>query len=404
MGRTGQAVSTALSYRYRAARPDGSLELGVLDAASRESASGLLAERGLFPVEITEQAAEEGRKPRMPVADLALGLRILGDLLESGLPISRALGALDEIAPPSWKALLPAVREKIREGAGLARALGTAPVQIPSLVIGIVQAGEGGSGLAGAVRRSADLMEESAATRAALRNALAYPLVLAGAGAGSIALLVGVVLPKFARILADLGQALPPTTRLVLEAAAFARAAVLPAAIAGAVLTVLWYRWVSTVDGRRDWDAFLLRMPALGSVRRAAAVSRATAALAALLEGGVPIAVAMHHAAGAAGDAAIGARMMAAREAIVHGDRVSRALAEHDAATPTVTRLARAGEESGRLAGMLAHAAKIERERAAQSVRNAVRLIEPGMIVIFGGVIALVAASLLQAIYSVRAQ
>jgi len=397
-------VSATLSYRYRAARPDGSLELGVLDAANRESASGLLATRGLFPVEIVEQAAEERRKARMSAADLALGLRVLGDLLESGLPISRALAALDDLAPPPWKNLLPVVREQIREGKGLASSLAAAPVQIPSLVIGIVQAGEAGSGLATAVRRSADLMEETAATRAALRNALAYPIVLASAGAGSIALLVGVVLPKFARILADLGQSLPPTTRLVLGVAAFVRAGAIPVLVACAVSGVIWYRWVSSMDGRRAWDALLLRAPALGSVRRAAATSRAMAALAALLEGGVPIATAMHHAAGAAGDAAIRARLLAARDSVIHGTRISRALAEHDAATPTATRMARAGEESGRLAPMLAHAAKIERERASQSVKSAVRLIEPGMILIFGGIVALVAASLLQAIYSVRPQ
>lgn len=397
-------MSATLSYRYRAARPDGSLELGVLDAASRESASGLLATRGLFPVEIVEQAAEERRKARMSAADLALGLRVLGDLLESGLPISRALAALDDLAPPAWKILLPVVRDQIREGKGLASSLAASPVQIPSLVIGIVQAGEAGSGLATAVRRSADLMEETAATRAALRNALAYPIVLASAGAGSIALLVGVVLPKFARILADLGQGLPPTTRLVLRVAAFARAAAIPVLAAGAIGGVIWYRWVSTAAGRRRWDSLLLDLPALGSVRRAAATSRTMAALAALLEGGVPIATAMHHAAGAAGDAAIRARLLAARDSVIHGSRISRALAEHDAATPTATRMARAGEESGRLAPMLAHAAKIERERAAQAVKSAVRLIEPGMILIFGAIVALVAASLLQAIYSVRPQ
>ena len=404
MGRAGEAVSAALSWRYRAARVDGSLERGVLEAASRESASSTLSQRGLFPVEITAQAAEESRKARIPTADLALGLRVLGDLLESGLPIARALAALDDLAPPSWRELLPVLRERIREGAGLARALGSAPVEVPSLVIGIVQAGEAGSGLAAAVKRSADIMEEAAATRAALRNALAYPIVLATAGAGSVALLVGVVLPKFARILADLGQALPPTTRLVLGAASMIRGAALPAAIAIALGAVVWLRWVATPEGRRAWDDLLLGVPALGDIRRAAAVSRAAAALAALLEGGVPIAAAMHHASGAAGDAAIASRMLAAREAVVHGGRLSRALADHDAATPTVARLARAGEESGRLAPMLVHAAKIERERAAQAVRSAVRLIEPGMIVIFGGVIALVAASLLQAIYSVRAQ
>ncbi|MFL5560831.1 MAG: type II secretion system F family protein [Gemmatimonadaceae bacterium] len=397
-------MSPTLSYRYRAARPDGSLELGVLDATSRESASGLLATRGLFPVEIVEQAAEEGRKLRMSAADLALGLRVLGDLLESGLPISRALAALDELAPPAWKPLLAVVRQQVREGKGLATSLAVAPVQIPTLVIGIVQAGEAGSGLATAVRRSADLMEETAATRAALRNALAYPIVLASAGAGSIGLLVGVVLPKFASILADLGQALPPTTRLVLGVAAFVRAAAIPALAAGAIGGVVWYRWVSTPTGRRSWDSVLLDLPALGSVRRAAATSRTMGAFAALLEGGVPIATAMHHAAGAAGDAAISARLLAARDSVIHGGRISRALAEHEAATPTAIRLVRAGEESGRLAPMLAHAAKLERERAAQAVKSAVRLIEPGMILIFGGIVALVAASLLQAIYSVRPQ
>ena len=397
-------MTASPSYRYRAARPDGSLELGVLDASSRESVRQLLGDRGLFPVEIVEQAAEARRKARMSADDLALGLRVLGDLLESGLSIARALAALDDLAPPAWATMLPAVRERIREGKGLASALASSPVQIPSLVLGIVQAGEAGSGLAIAVRRSADLMEETAATRAALRNALAYPVVLATAGIGSVALLVGVVLPKFARILADLGQALPPTTRIVLVGAAFARAAAVPAVIAGLIGAVVWYRWVSTLAGRRAWDTLLLGVPALGGIRRAAATSRAMAALAALLEGGVPIATAMHHAAGAAGDAAIGARLLAARESVVHGGRISRALADHDAATPTATRLARAGEESGRLASMLAHAAKIERERAAQAVRSLVRLLEPSMIILLGGVVALVAASLLQAIYSVRPQ
>jgi general secretion pathway protein F len=65
-------------------------------------------------------------------------------------------------------------------------------------------------------------------------------------------------------------------------------------------------------------------------------------------------------------------------------------------------RLIRAGEETGRLAGMLEHAARIEGVRAEATVRSAVRVIEPAMIIGFGAVVALVAASLLQAVYSVR--
>jgi len=116
----------------------------------------------------------------------------------------------------------------------------------------------------------------------------------------------------------------------------------------------------------------------------------------------VPLAAAMLHAGRAGGDAALGARLLAAREAIVQGQGVARALEAAGAMTPTATRLVRAGEESGRLAAMLAHAARIERDRAAQTLARAVQLLEPAIIVVFGGVVALVAAALLQAVYSVR--
>jgi general secretion pathway protein F len=245
-------------------------------------------------------------------------------------------------------------------------------------------------------------MEERAATRAAVRGALVYPLILACAGLASIALLVGIVLPRFERILADLGQALPPTTRLVLHAAAISRASALPLAATLVLVFVLWRGWTRTSDGHRRWHELLLGVPVIGKTRFAAATARASAATAALLDSGVPIAPALVHAARATGDAALAARLLAACDAIVHGTRVGIALERQRAMTPTAVRLVRAGEESGRLGAMLAHASKLERARATQLTASAVRLLEPALILLFGGLIALVAAALLQAIYAVR--
>jgi type II secretory pathway component PulF len=114
------------------------------------------------------------------------------------------------------------------------------------------------------------------------------------------------------------------------------------------------------------------------------------------------MATAMLHAARASGDASLTRRILTARESVVQGRRPSDALSEEAALTPTAVRLARAGEETGRLAAMLSHAAALERERAESMVRSAVRLLEPALILVFGGLVALVAAALLQAIYSVR--
>jgi general secretion pathway protein F len=334
--------------------------------------------------------------------DLALGLRILANLLESGLPVSRALQAFEDLAPRPWGVALPVIRERIREGKSLAAALAEAPLQIPPLVIGIAQAGEAGTGIGPAVRRAAELSEATAEMQAAVRSALAYPLVVAAAGVCAVGVLITVVLPRFARILADLGQTLPASTQLVLRGADVARALVLPALLSFVVAFAVWHAWTSTPTGRVRWHALLLLLPGVGSVRRRTATARMAHSLAALLESGVPIGAALTHAAPASGDAEIEARLLSARAKIHTGQPLSQALDSSRAVSATTAKLVRAGEESGRLPAMLSHAAKIEQQAADQMVKAAVRMLEPMLLLTFAGVVALVAAALLQAIYSVR--
>ncbi len=402
MGRRGASVTSDTVYAYRAARADGAIERGVLSVDSREAAASALMNRGLFPMDVRLERASTVSKAALPPDDLAVGLRVLAALLEANVPLARALGMLDDLVPASWTPVLGSITESIRSGHSLAAALSSAPASFPPVVLGMLQAGEGGSGLATAVRRAADLTESTARTRAAIRSALAYPIILAFAGTASIALLVGVVLPRFGAILSDLGQPLPLTTRLALELASFARVAALPAFALLLVSIFLWRAWVGTSDGARRWASMMLAVPAIGAIRRSSATARACAALSALLESGVPFAQALVHGARATGDAEMSARILAARESIIGGQSVAKSLGEQHALTPTAVRLARAGEETGRLADMLAHAATLEADAASRSTKTLVGILEPAMILVFGAIVAFVAASLLQAIYSVR--
>lgn len=391
-----------IAYAYRAARTDGTIETGTIEAESRHAAASRLSETGLFPVDLDPSASSTDRRSRIGAHDLALGFRLLADLLEAGLPLTRALGAFEAAAPAAWKPGLGAIRAAVREGKPLASALEAAPLDIPALAVGIVRSGEGGGGLAPAVRRAADVMESAAATRSAIRSALVYPAILAASGGASIALLVGIVLPRFAEMLVDLGQEIPPTTSLVLSAASGIRAGAIPGVLVFAALLALWRTWTATPAGRLRWHEILLGVPLLGSVRRASAGARSAASLAALLESGAPLPAALRHAARAAGDEALAARLDNVRKAIGRGTRLSAALEDSAALSPTAVRLVRAGEETGRLSAMFAHIARLERDLAERLVRGAVKLLEPGLILLFGGVVAFVAAALLQAVYGVR--
>jgi general secretion pathway protein F len=215
-------------------------------------------------------------------------------------------------------------------------------------------------------------------------------------------MLVGVVLPRFAGILAELGQDLPPATRALMVTATAVRAAFVPSLVAAAVLAAVWRAWTTSERGRERWHQWLLAIPLVGSVRRAAATARTSWALAALLETGVPLGEALRSAARTAGDAAIERRILRARDQVTAGASLGHAIEDADAMTPTAVRLVRAGEETGRLAALLTHAARIEQERSERIVRSAVRALEPSLILTFACLVALVAAALLQAVYSVR--
>lgn len=329
-------------------------------------------------------------------------MRSLATLIGAGIPLARALTVLEDLAPPGWLATLPEVRRRIEQGEDLGGALAASSLRLPSHVIGIIRAGEAGSGLAVALGNAAELLEARAATRSAIRNALTYPTMLAVAGSASVALLVGLVLPRFADLLADAGQVPPLSTRLVLGLGATFHAAVAPAALALVAAVALWRAWVARPTGLHRWHELLLSLPVVGPVRRSAAAAHACSALAALLDAGVPLLAALPHAARAPGDRGVEGRMLAAHARIQRGERISVALQAEGAFTPTAVRLVRIGEESGGLASMLAHAARIESSHALQRLQRLIRVIEPALILLFGALVMMVAAALMQAMYGLR--
>ena len=395
-------MTSATTFAFRAVHRNGVIETGVLEAPSREAAISLLSSQGAFPIEVSRVAPRVEPALRAGAQDLAAGLRALATLLASGAPISKALSVLDDLVPPVWLAALPDVRRQVTQGRSLAAALEASSLPLPSHIIGILQAGEAGTGLVPAAEAAAQLLEVRADTQAAVRNALAYPLMLAVGGSASVALLVGVVLPRFATLLADAGRALPLSTWLVLGLGSFVHAALLPVLCAAVAAALLWRAWVTRPEGRMRWHELLLSTPVIGPWRHSAATAQTCSALAALLDAGVPLLGALPHAARATGDFALEARLLAARQRIERGERIAAAVEHERAMTLPVVRLIRVGEESGQLAYMLHHAARIEANHHSERLRRMIRLVEPAMILLFGGVVMLVAAALFQAMYGLR--
>jgi general secretion pathway protein F len=389
------------AFRFRAARPDGEMVAGVLEAATSAAAADELAERGLFPVELREREREEAAPQRARYGELAPAFAGLAALLEAGLPLDRALAAAEESAAPELKSVFADARGRIREGSSLSSAL-AASREVPEIVRGLLRAGEAHGRLAAAVRRVADELEREAQLRSDIRAALAYPTFLLVVGGLSVALIVGVVVPRFAALLGDLGQTMPAATRLVLGVSALLQERGLVLIAAATALAAITARVLATEAGRVALHRHLLALPVLGPIRHALASARVCHVLGGLLDTGVPLLSALDLSREASADRAVAERLTATRRDVSEGSRLAVALKRHAALSPQALRLVAFGEESGRLAALFRQAGRLEAAAAQRALRSLVALIEPLLIVGFGAVVALVAAALLQAVYSVR--
>src|SRR5438132_6296567 len=203
-------------FRYRAARADGGIVEGLVDASSASQASATVTDRGLFPLTVTPApTAETSRRPASR-RDLAVVFQSIAALVSAGVPLERAVASSEALARGALRDTLAAARTRLHEGEGLAQALGRACGVVPGIVLGMLRAGERGSQLPLAIGQVATHLEQEAELVARVRQALAYPLLLAVVGIASILVIGTVIVPRFAELLGDLGQEVPPATRILL--------------------------------------------------------------------------------------------------------------------------------------------------------------------------------------------
>jgi type II secretory pathway component PulF len=390
------------SFAYTAADRTGASRKGLLLAPSKTGAVDQLSRLGLFPIRVSEVTGRIRLGPGASRKDLGLVFRSLASLVAIGVPLVESVRATHRIAPPALGAQLEQVVAALQQGRPLATAFLDAGIALPAAAAGMLAAAERGGRLELGLVQIAGSLERDAEVVNRIRQALAYPALLAVIGLFSVGLIVGVVVPRFAALLADLGQKPPFATRLLLLIAAGLQRwgiVVLPAFGAAAVALA---SWVSRPAGRTTLHGALLRLPVIGPLVHQLGSGRIAETLGQLLLGGVPLLAAIDAGAGVTGNVVIEARLRRAKDRVAHGSPLTQALEAEAAVSDDVVRLVGLGESSGKLGEMLVRAGDLALADAERRLRALVSLLEPGMILGFALLVGLVAAALLQAVYSLR--
>ena len=393
-------------YAYTAIDPGGQRTRGRLPGSSPDAVIRDLEGRGLLALEV-----EESRKAGNGGGGLGLGrrravldfTRAVASLLPAGMPLARALGAGTTQAPESVRPALESVRSKVERGEGLAEALAEHPRLFSSLYVGLVRAGEKSGSLDNSFQRLSEHLERESELRSKLVSMSIYPVLLGMVGLVAILILVLFVLPRFSDLLLSSGAALPATTAAVVGLATAAREEWWILALQLPLVAVL-FTWLRTTDqGRRAGALALVRLPLIGSWRRQHLGATFARMVGELLAGGAPLLLALADARDCMTDSVAQAETDRIRAKVREGSSLHAAIEEGGLFPPVLGQLVALGEDAGRLADFLLKAADLLEKKTERALERMVALVEPAMIVGFGGIVAVVALALLQAIYGVNA-
>ena len=388
-------------YRYEAAGSDGQSVRGLLEAESERAAASELAASGLVPIRFKPlPTPRHGRA--VPSRELAIMFRNLAELAEAGVPLEKALATTHGLVGGRLLECCRTAGLRLAAGKTLAAALDDGSGCIPAATLDLLHAGQRGNMLTASLGQAAVDLERQAERQARTRQALAYPLLLLGAGAVAIGVLVGIVIPRMAALFLDAGADLPTSTRWLLAGSSIV-GTWWPAGLALALLlTVGAGVALRMAKWRRFAHEVLLSLPLIGVIRRELATARFCSIGGAMLRSGLPMHRSLAAAEVAAGDLAIGRRLAEARRRVTEGASLSSALKAAGAASANAVQMAQVGESSGRLGVMLERAGEFASRQAERRIATLVTLLEPTLILVFGALVMLVAAALLQAVYGLR--
>lgn len=384
-------------YQYSAIqKASGKRTKGVVDADTAAAARRKLREQDLYPTEISEsgagmadpKAAAGGMRAvrgGVSTRDLCLMTRQLATLLQAGMPVIEALGALlDQTSKPRMRAVVFAVRDTVNNGKSLADAIDEHPRIFSSLYANMVRAGETSGTLEPVLFRLAEILERQAKLKAQLASTLAYPIFMALFALAIIVFLMLVIVPRITMIFEKQGQDLPLLTEILINSSDFTArySPVIVGVIVGVVF--LWRFWISRVEGRKTWDRWKLRFPLYGNLHLKLVCARIARTMGTMLQSGLTMLRALDVVNTVIDNRHIQEHMNDVKAGVRRGRDLAVPLKETGLFPPMMIHMIDLGQRSGEIEDMLVRVADTYDEDVRLTIDALVGLLEPVIIIFMG--------------------
>jgi type IV pilus assembly protein PilC len=396
-------------FEYKAINSKGQSKNGKIEAANESAARSSLVRLDLKPL-IVKQAGKEpfdvmsvfSKGGKIKIKDLVIFTRQLATMINAGVPLVRSLATLqNQTENPTFKKQLVSISKDVESGLAFADSLEKFPNTFNATYVNMIRAGEAGGILDEILGKLALQQEKDAAIRGKFKSAMTYPAVLIGITVLVFIALMTFVVPKIGTIIADLSDGeLPALTKAMLGISD--------------IMINYWYihisvivfggffllRYIKTPKGKANKDKLLLKFPGINTLITKMAIARFSRIFASLMSAGVSVIEAIEITAKAIGNTVFEKELMEAAKAVANGEQLSAPLMKSKNFPPIVSQMMAIGEETGQTDTVLIKVAEFYEEEVDAAVEGISSILEPILIVVMGGMVGVIAISVIGPISS----
>ena len=393
-------------FIYKARDSSGKLVTGTMEAADKTGLIDKLHAMGYMTTSVSEVSAGIQIGPFfdrfqwVSSDDMLMFYVLLSNMINAGITIMMSLTALaKQIENKTLKACVGSVARQVESGSNLSQSFAQHPRIFSKLFVNMIKAGEVSGKLDIVLMRYAKFFEQQEDLKQTIKGALFYPIILLCAGLAVSLFIVTFIIPQFAELYIKVGIKLPAATLIVFNVGMAIKHYwyLLIAALIAIIAGVRYY--FATEKGTLVLDTVKLRTPIIGPVYRKVAIARFSRTLSSLLGSGVPILPSLDIVKEVISNKVLGRVIVNVRASVEKGERMSETLKMSGEFPPDMVQMISVGEETGGLAELLNKIADFYDMGVSYAVKKLTTVIEPLFLVILGGMVGLIMASMLLPIF-----
>ncbi len=391
-------------YSYRAKEQStGKVLKGTIQAENERTAGKLLLDRGYIPESVKEEGTGffDKAQSKVTAADRINFTRQFSTLIGAGLPVAQSLRTVaEQTEAKGMKAVIEQINADIEAGRSLGDAFGKHPDIFNNVYMSLIRAGEVSGTLDSSLKRIAEQEEKNEKIMKKIKGAMMYPLISLVVIMFVFVYMMVNVVPEVENLYESMGEELPMLTQILVAIKDFIMNFWYIVLIIAGVIVFLLRQFFKTTPGIRMMANVKLNIPMFNNLFRLLYNGRFARISQILLSTGVSVLDSVHIAGESTDNVVVQEIIEDAATMVQGGKPLSTALKDRDYILPLVPNMAAIGEESGKMDEMLGKAAQVYEDELDEKVNAISTMIEPLMLLMLGGVAALLVAGVLLPIYS----